>query len=786
MKTGMIIGLTILSAILLVCAVVARRSQKSIGYDVFLMESAILGPLVGNLLIIVSGNLFISLIGGYLFYIGIDLTVAALLRFVTDYCGVPYKETVWRKLVLAIVVIDIVQLLLNPVFGHAFTMRPIMVEGAPYYALVPLAGQTVHRLVVYGILFVSFAIYFYKTVTAPRIYLERYLLILIAMVLTIAWGSYYVLSGSPIDLSMIGYGAFGVIIFYLSLYYKPRFLLNGILARVVGDMNQAVLFFDRECTCIYANAAAQKLFCIRDENDMEQCSHKVASLVGEEQFSAEREWSCRCRSLGSADGSLRLAGGASAEAGVSSDAAAGVGDTVRYFELVMRVMEDKRNCRVGAFLTVLDRTAEENALEQERRAAGIDPLTGLFNARHLYESARQLMADNPDIRYHVVAVDVLRFKLINDVYSKEVGDKVLRSIANNMREHVVGNEVYGRISGDKFGCVIPDDVFDIARLERVMSSEQFESMGITYPIVVHMGVYEVVEKDLPVSVMFDRAFMAISSIKSDYSRRVAIYDENMRDRALWDQKISSELEGALASGQIQPHLQPLMNDKGEVVGAEVLVRWHHPEEGLLSPARFIPTFEENGQIAQLDRYMWERACQILAAWEQAGVDLFLSVNISPKDFYFMDVFKTIGDLAHKYKVDPARLRLEITETVMMSDAENRLHVIEDLRRAGFMVEMDDFGSGYSSLNMLKDMPVDVLKIDMMFLYKAKDQARAETILQTVINLSGNLGILSVTEGVETAEQFKMLTTMGCCMFQGYYFAKPMPLGEFEELYCKAA
>ena len=202
--------------------------------------------------------------------------------------------------------------------------------------------------------------------------------------------------------------------------------------------------------------------------------------------------------------------------------------------------------------------------------------------------------------------------------------------------------------------------------------------------------------------------------------------------------------------------------------------------------RFVPFFEESGLIYKLDQQMWKRACQILAGWKTAGVDLFLSVNISPKDFYFCNVYDEVTTLVSKYGIDPSKLRLEITESVMEHDLQNRLQLIKDFQEAGFLVEMDDFGSGYSSLNMLKDMPVDLLKIDMVFLYDTRDEQRAETILKMVLELSEQLNMPSLTEGVETEEQYKMLVDMGCKLFQGYYFAQPMPLEQFEETYFNAA
>ena len=282
--------------------------------------------------------------------------------------------------------------------------------------------------------------------------------------------------------------------------------------------------------------------------------------------------------------------------------------------------------------------------------------------------------------------------------------------------------------------------------------------------------------------MFDRALLAMTTIQDEYQRHIAYYDEKIRKEVLWAQKISAQLKDAIANRDVIPYLQPIVDGTGKIVGAEALARWIHAEEGFLSPASFIPVFEKNGMITEIDKHMWRCACEILAGWEKEEKDLFISVNISPKDFYFMDVTAEIQNLVKEYGVSPSKLRIEITETVMMTDVENRMKMIDELRRAGFIVEMDDFGSGYSSLNLLKDMPVDVLKIDMKFLTKTTDDMQAKTILQNIINLSENLGIFSLTEGVETKPQLEMLSEMGCKLFQGYYFAKPMPLAEFEEFW----
>ena len=284
--------------------------------------------------------------------------------------------------------------------------------------------------------------------------------------------------------------------------------------------------------------------------------------------------------------------------------------------------------------------------------------------------------------------------------------------------------------------------------------------------------------------MVDRAQLAIAGIKNDYNRCIAVYDTKLRDDKLWEQRITSELANAIATGQIIPYLQPQYRADGRLEGGEVLVRWNHPTEGLLSPFKFIPVFEKNGLIATIDNFIWEEACKILANWAKRtdGYEkLSLSINISPKDFFFLDIFEVITGLVEKYGIKPEQLHLEITESSVMNNAVEHIKVINNLREYGFTVEMDDFGSGYSSLNMLKDMPVDILKIDMVFLGKTADFRKSKIILNSIVDMANNLDMPQITEGVETKEQFDMLKNMGCKLFQGYFFSKPVPLEEFEKL-----
>ncbi len=741
---------------LFVCAGLTHRSKRSIAGDVQLVLVSLCAPMIGNLIIIASSESFISNIGCYIYYIGLDWAVISLLRFTADYCNLPYFGTKWRVIANSIIALDVIQLLLNPVTGHAFTTVPTMVEGAVYYSLVPFAGQVVHRIIAYGIFFVSVGIFAYKTFTAVSIYIERYFVILVSMVIVGIWETYYIFSGAPIDRSMISFGIFGLLVYYFAIVYRPMRLLDRMLGRVVSGLRAAVFFFDINGRCIYGNEEARALVNLRPGIEIpEDINDTIEEAIGGWGGKFNEEWQAMRR--------------------------IGEGRGERYLDLNVQQIFDEKNRCVGSTLSIRDATEEEQKLHREKFLATHDQLTGIYNQRYLFERARMAIDEHPDVNYKVVGLDIKDFKILNDIFDKEFGDQVLRVVAEELRNLCQQGTIYGRLSGDKFGFVVPAKDFFEDQMEVLLTEQPYGDRVANYPVVVHMGVYEVSDRNLEISVMFDRAFMAIASIKNDFNRHVAVYDDTMRQNLIWNQSISSQLENAIRERQIRPYLQPMVDKHGNVEGAEVLVRWIHPDEGFLSPARFIPVFEQNGMIAQLDVFMWQCACEILRDWADRGIDLFLSVNISPKDFYFIDVYSTIKELVDKYQIDSSKLRLEITETVMMTDIENRLRIIESLRADGFLVEMDDFGSGYSSLNMLKDIPVDILKIDMMFLYKTKDQSKAQTILQTIINLSGQLGIPSITEGVETAEQLDMLVNMGCRMFQGYYFAKPMPVSDFEEL-----
>lgn len=738
---------------LLACTFIASRSYKKIAGSVAMLVGMLIPPVIGNLVIVLSTVKIPAVIGCYIYFIGMDAVMMALLRFTFKYCVIKWPTEKLHYLVYLFVTADVFQYMLNPIFGHAFDVEPTVLEGKNYYLVVPYAGQTYHRVVVYAIFILVLIIFAVKIVRSSRVYRERYTVILITMVVTGLWQTYYIFSRTPIDRSMTGYGIFGLLIFYFALYYRPLTLLDRLLANMASDMPDAIFFYDAYGRCIWANQPAIDLVGIKDEK-FDSASSLLQEKFGDKEDFDKLEWECN-QVLGS-------------------------GNDAKYYYQAKRTVTDEKGLVTGAFLTIRDVTEQERLLQQERYNATHDALTDLFTKEHLYTCIRKKLDRELKKDFLILYIDILNFKLINDVFGSAFGDKALKDIAGCLRKHFSKTGVFGRLGGDTFGVCIPKEDFHEKEMEELLAKYTINDGMMDHHVVIHIGAYEVIEREMDISFMFDRALLAMSTIEEEYQQHIAYYDEKIRKDVLWAQHISAQLKDALAKRNVVPYLQPIVDKNGKIVGAEALARWLHPQDGFLPPASFIPVFEKNGMIIEIDRYMWRCACEILSDWEKKGRDLFISVNISPKDFYFMNVTEEIMGLAKEYGITPSRLRIEITETVMMTDVDNRMRMLDELRAAGFIVEMDDFGSGYSSLNLLKDMPVDVLKIDMKFLTKTADDNKARTILQNIINLSEDLGIFSLTEGVETKPQLDMLCEMGCKLFQGYYFAKPLPLTEFDE------
>ncbi len=410
-----------------------------------------------------------------------------------------------------------------------------------------------------------------------------------------------------------------------------------------------------------------------------------------------------------------------------------------------------------------------------------DELTGLYNIEYFYRYSDQFDKYYPNADMDALCFDVNHFHVLNERFGMEKGDEILRKIADQL-ESIFSDEIsfLCRKTADTFLVYCPhrDDYSGIV--------EQICRIGdeLQTAIKLRVGVYSRCDKKLDIHLRFDRAKIAADKIRNNYSVFVSDFDEALIEAELFSGQLVDEFPKALAEKQFQVYFQPKFDIRGEkpvLSSAEALVRWSHPTLGMISPGEFIPLFEEDGLIARLDEYVWRAAAEKIADWKsRLGISVPVSVNLSRADMYDPDLVNTMERIAADNDISTRDLYLEITESAYVSDSDEIVNRVKDLREHGFFIEMDDFGSGYSSLNMISELPIDALKLDMMFIRTAFDKKNDTRMISIVIDIADYLGVPVIAEGVETEEQYLELKKLGCSIIQGYYFAKPVPADEFEK------
>ncbi len=414
--------------------------------------------------------------------------------------------------------------------------------------------------------------------------------------------------------------------------------------------------------------------------------------------------------------------------------------------------------------------------------ATYDELTGIYNKQAFYAKTKEMLLDNPDKNFDLLRINIERFKVLNDLFGESTGDKLLRYIGKFLKEINLPLCVSGRLYADNFVVCYEAGKGDSRRMINTLQMVA-DSFAINNRTILSFGLYRIDDKTLPVSVMCDRANMALWKAKGNFKNPYCEYDEKMRQQVLKEQKIINAMEMAIQNKEFTLYLQPKYNiEKGTIIGAEALVRWISLENGFISPGDFIPVFENNGFVYEVDKFIWEESCRYLRKWLDEGREVHpISVNVSRIDLYDPKLVQHLVDLREKYQLPSQYLELEITESAYTEDPEQIITITRQLREAGFVILMDDFGTGYSSLNMLKDIQIDVLKLDMGFLKSSDYSAKGGNILTAILKMAESLKMQTIAEGVETKEQVEFLKSIGCKYVQGFYYSKPLPVDEFEKL-----
>lgn len=438
----------------------------------------------------------------------------------------------------------------------------------------------------------------------------------------------------------------------------------------------------------------------------------------------------------------------------------------------------------SAIIFIIHRISQKHIDEFIEGEVSFDDLTGLYNRKYFYDAAEEMIAEYKDKGgVSIIRINLCNFKVVNDLYGMDKGDQLLCHVAGELKKDAQRFKfIAARFSADNFYICVPQKYYDQLPLVR-QASVPWLNMSLSFLY----GVY-IVEEDTNVTVpqMCDRANLAISAGKTGTGTFIHCYKEEFRQQILKEKEIEGEMEQALAAGQFVIYIQPKYAvHSDQVVGGEALVRWQHPQKGVVSPADFIPLFERNGFIRDLDYYVWESCCAFIRCARDKGLSVPpISINVSRIHFYGKELQSKLEELLERYQLEPKDIELEVTETICTTDSQVFLEICSNLCKAGFTIAMDDFGSGYSSLNMLKEIPIDVIKMDMRFLagdHDPSQQEKGRSILRSLIKMAQRLHLDIVVEGVETRDQVEFIKDIGQCAAQGYFYARPLPTTDFEAI-----
>lgn len=414
----------------------------------------------------------------------------------------------------------------------------------------------------------------------------------------------------------------------------------------------------------------------------------------------------------------------------------------------------------------------------------LDGLTGAYNRNAFVAHAEKILKENKNLPYYMICFDVINFRIINETYGHERSDIIIKAMAEACKEAFGHNETYGRLTADVFVALTIDDGEEDERIEFIENkiAEEARKVFINHPIKMKRGRYEVININESINRMIDKSNIARKYVNYDKAQFSCQYSENLMNDARKAEEIESRMNEALKNGEFKPYLQGKFNIiENEVVGAEALVRWIRPDGTVVPPGDFIPLFERNGFVEKIDFYMLEEICKYLRRMLDEGRNVYkVSVNQSRYLMNDPEYVSRVKEILLRYQIPVGLIELELTETVFFHEKDRMIKMMNELKMMNVDLSIDDFGSGYSSFNILKDVPFDVLKIDREFLSDSVHTEKGKWILQEIVEMAHGLGMSVICEGVETQEQIDLLASIHCHYAQGFFYSRPIPMEEFIE------
>ncbi|WP_296693396.1 GGDEF domain-containing protein [Treponema sp. UBA7567] len=655
-----------------------------------------------------------------------------------------------KELYFILCFIDSVLLLANARVQIIFDLIPARTKAGFFYWGIEFTSKFgFHKLLCAILSFSSVALLISSIVKAPSYNKVKYIAILTSESLVLIANYIFNSLNLPLNFSLLMLVASSI---FIASYVNKDFsspVLIGPLSAITESIKDIIFCYDSSENLIYANSAAKNV--LKKSND------------NLENFAKEfRQNFLKTRP---SELSLKLDNGEE-----------------RYY-----VTEYKdffiSNSNIGSYLRLQDKTKETLESRRKNYIANHDLLTGLLNRSGFFKKMQEALNQNTYKNPILLCTNIKDFKLINTIYSEKVGDSVLQNQTEVIKRLCYKKSIIGRIADDKFAIFMEKQNFDKDIFEEAFNEVSCIIEKTLYNIQIVAGIYEIYDKKETVQSIYDKAKISVDTIKDSDNQIFSFYNSSMMEKMLMEKDIVNDFEKSLNEKQFSIQLQPIMDKDGNVLGAESVVRWNHPKYENLTPSSFLDVLERTSLIYKLDVYVWELAAKKLHEWKKRGFsDLFISVNASSKDKFFIDITKTFSGLIKKYDISPQNFKAEIKETAMVENPEKTIEIFSELKKLGIKVYIDNFGTGFSSLNVLKDFIADGIKMDTSFLTESKVSGKNKIILQTMISMSNTLGMEFIAKGVESENQMLALSKMDCKLFQGFYFSTPLPVKTYEAKY----
>lgn len=674
-----------------------------------------------------------------------DWTLFCLLCFVCEYIARPVKKTE-AAVIASFFLIDSAIFITNPHNHYAADFTPHMFKDIQYLEIEPKLFGYVHYAIIFAVCAFMLVIVIRKIVLTPKFYRGRYYLILCILLFMILGEVYFVIDEThTFDYTKYFIALVGAALYHSSYTFAPRRLLKGLQEYVNDKISDATIIYDCFGSVLNINKQAKALL----DKKVWESGDLLLAFLG----------------FPDSEGNFRKR----------------IGD--KLFDVFYKpVYDDKENLLAKTFI-FYDITELEKQIEREHRIAITDALTGAYNRTGFFEAANDFLYMNEsEAGFALVISGIVGFKAINSSYGAKVGDAVLKFIERCFHDyHHSYPMIYGRTAEGKFSVLVPFDFVD-----EIASDMTCIDVPIDNEVSIHVDMCHgfIVLDDIakPLDYYYERALLALAECKKNTTAGAVEYSYDMEEQIQRRQLIVAEMHDALRDNQFFIELQPQIDlEERTVSGAEALVRWQHPKLGRISPGEFIPIFEENGFIINLDVYVWEHAAKAARMLADEGIYTGpVSINVSQIDITHMDVATQLERIAAQVDIDPSRIHVEITESACAKNPELLVHTMENLRKKGFLLEIDDFGSGYSSLNALMHLPFDVIKLDMQFMRESNLDGKNGIIINSMAEMIHALNAKIIVEGVETEANVENTVRFGGDIVQGYYFSRPLSIEAFKD------